>query len=72
MTRIHPMFLRQLAAAAQAISHLRNPKDIDSLATIVGDTKRQKRDIWQVAFAAAALGSVADRDPVGFGASRTA
>jgi len=68
MTRIHPMFLRQLAAAAQAISHLRNPKDVDSLATIIGDTKRQKRDIWQVAFAAAALGSVADRDPVGFGA----
>ncbi|MFT7536321.1 MAG: HEAT repeat protein [Hyphomicrobiaceae bacterium] len=67
MTRIHPMFLRQLAAAAQAIGHLRNPKDIDSLAAIVGDTKRSKRDIWQVAFAAAALGSVADHDPVGFG-----
>tara|TARA_R110002096_G_scaffold13786_6_gene48585 strand:+ start:470 stop:2380 length:1911 start_codon:yes stop_codon:yes gene_type:complete len=68
MTRIHPMYLRELAAAAQAISHLRNPQDIKSLAAIVGDTKLAKRDIWQVAFAAAALGSVADRDPIGFGA----
>ncbi|MFT4513059.1 MAG: hypothetical protein ACI89X_003899 [Planctomycetota bacterium] len=68
MTRIHPMFVRQLAAAAQAIGHLRNPKDVTSLAAIVGDTKRSKRDIWQIAFAAAALGSVADRDPIGFGA----
>lgn len=67
MTRVHPMFLRQLAASAQAIGHLRNPKDINSLAAIVGNTKRSKRDIWQVAFAAAALGSVADRDPIGFG-----
>lgn len=68
MTRIHPFFLTQLAAAAQAISHLRNPGDIRNLAEIVGDTKRAKRDIWQVAFAAAAMGSVADHDPVGFGA----
>lgn len=68
MTHIHPMFLRQLAGAAQAISHLRNPNDVTVLSTIVADTKRAKRDAYPVAFAAAALGAVADRDPMGFGA----
>jgi len=63
----HPMFLRRLAAAAQAIGHLRNPDDIAQLAAIVADTRRAKRDSFPAAFAAAALGSVADRDPVGFG-----
>jgi len=63
--------LKMLPAAAAAIGHLRNPNDVAALSQMIeGVKKKQTTDIanLRVALAAAALGSVADLDPVGFGA----
>jgi HEAT repeat protein len=65
-----PFALLRLSAAAQAVGALRNPADVATLAQLVGPTDRRERatsEHLRRAFAAAALGSVVDRDPLGFG-----
>lgn len=74
---LSPGYLTWLAASALAIAQLRNAADLPSLIDMVlpdkGRASRRGRlgdgiDDYRAAFAAAAIGSIADRDPLGFGA----
>ena len=71
-------FLTWLGASAQSIGHLKNARDLPALVeTLQSRTARKsssrRRSVASVgrlraAITAAAMGSVADRDPLGFGA----
>jgi HEAT repeat protein len=68
-------YVTWLAASAQALGHLKNAADLPQLiATLQARKDRNRRrtaaglDNFRSAFAAAAIGSVVDRDPLGFGA----
>jgi len=68
-------YITWLAASAQAIAHLKNAQDLPQLmATLAARKDRNRRrtsagiDAYRSAFAAAAIGSIVDRDPLGFGA----
>ncbi len=72
-----PDYLTGLAACAQALGHLKNAADLPSLVLMVlYDKARIPRhargeasiEDYRAAFAAAAIGAIADRDPRGFGA----
>ncbi|MCK5943420.1 MAG: HEAT repeat domain-containing protein, partial [Planctomycetes bacterium] len=72
---IAPSYVTWLAASAQAVGHLKNAADLPELiAALQGQRVRRLRrstagiDDLRAAFAAAAIGSVTDRDPLGFGA----
>ncbi len=71
---LRPGYLSRLGAAAQALGHLQNPDDLPALAQVIRAALEGRRrsgttgtDL-QAAFAAAALGAIADRDDLGFGA----
>lgn len=66
-----PWQLRRFAGAAKAVGHFQNPADVEPLAAILdalGGRGGGSDSLLRTAFAAAALGSVADVDPIGFGA----
>lgn len=71
-------YITWLAASAQAIGHLKNANDLPQLIELLDARKNRNRnrrqrmtasiDNFRSAFAAAAIGSVVDRDELGFGA----
>jgi len=76
--RLQPGYLTWLAASAQAIGYLKNAQDLPNLVDLAlpKNARSSKRrrvstgiDDFRNAFAIAAIGSIVDRDPVGFSAS---
>ena len=71
-------FLTWLGASAQSIGHLKNARDLPALVETLQSRTARKRSSrrrtgdsvgrLRAAITAAAMGSVADRDPLGFGA----